>query len=409
MAAKNRKSWIFVTVIVVIFIIAAATIFSRLSQKIPVRTAGVSVGIIHAYVEERARTSLPHTYHITMPLQGRVLPIDVHEGERVKVGDIVARIDDIDWQDATLETVDIIRAVANWVQATEAQVKAGTIRHEYTKWEWEADSKLLESSFVSEKQERETKRRYLDSAVKIEESQALLQMSMAVQSIIEYLPKYVKRNLDRTIVSSPVTGTILKRHVWNEKVMTPGEPLLDIGNLEEIEITSDVLTEAALRIQPGDQVEIYGESLGDLHMKGVVRLVKPEAFTKISSLGVEEQRVPVKISFAEGTLETLKSSRKTLGLHYRLRVRVITDEKVSALIIPRTALFHGIKGQWQVYRVDNGKARITDVTVGIINDFETEITAGLQAGDTVIVAPDSSITDGTKVLVMPAPERVQRR
>lgn len=398
MAQKNRKRWIWIAGVTIIIAVTGISLFTKINQKSPVRAATAIEGTIRSYIEERAQTSLPHTYHITMPLQGRVLPIELQEGEKVKAGTILVRLEDIDWQDATLETLDIIRAVENWVQATEAQVKAGKIRHDYAKWEWEADAKLLESSFVSEKQERESKRRYLDSAVKIEESQSMLQMSMAVQSIIEFLPKYVKRNLDRTIVKSPVSGTILKRYVWNEKVMTPGEPLIDIGDFEDLEITAEVLTVAAVKIQPGDKVVIYGEPFRDKHLTGTVRLVKPEAFTKVSSLGVEEQRVNVKISFDEGAIETLKDSGKTLGLHYRVRVRIITDEKSSALIIPRTSLFHGIDGQWQVYKIEGETARLTDVSIGLMNDFEAELTAGVEVGERVIIAPESSISDGTRVI-----------
>jgi HlyD family secretion protein len=398
MAQKSRRRWGWVAFAGAVVLIVAMGLVGRITKKIPIRAAVTTEGTIQAYVEERGRTSLPHTYHITMPIQGRVLPINVEEGDKVDVGEVVVRLDDSDWQDATKETKEIIRAVANWVESVKAQVKAGQIWQDYTKWEWEADANLLESSFVSEKQERESKRRYLDSTVKIEETQAIFHMSKAFEAIADLLPTYVQRNLERTLVKSPVSGTILRRHVWNEKVMTPGEPLLDVGNLEELEITADILTEAAVRIQPGDKVEIFGETLGNSKITGTVRLVEPEAFTKISSLGVEEQRVAVKISFASGELEKLIESGRSIGLQYRVRVRVITDEKTKTALVPRTALFHGIKGQWQVYKITGDRARLTDVQVGLMNDFETEIVAGLQPGDSVIIAPESSVSDGVKVL-----------
>ena len=397
MTERRTRKWIWGAGILLPLVVLGLFSLNKLSSGIPVRTAETVEGTIQSFIEARARTSLPHTYHVTMPMQGRVLPIEVHEGDLVEKGDVLARLDDSDWQDATRETVDIIRAVDNWVEATEAQVKAGKIRHDYAKWEWEADAKLLESSFVSEKQERDSKRRYLDSAVKIEESVSMLQMSLAVQSIVGYLPGFVKRNLDRTVVSSPVTGTILKRYVWNEKVMTPGEPLLDIGNLEELEITAEILTVSAISIQPGDRVEIYGEPFGTKTLNGTVRLVEPEAYTKISSLGVEEQRVDVKITFDEEALDALHEDEKRLGLHYRVRVRIITDEKHASLIIPRTALFHGNQGEWQLYTIIKGAAQLKTVEVGLENEYEAEITAGLETGDVVILAPESSISHGTKV------------
>ena len=397
MTEQRTRKWIWGAGLILVVVISGLYSLMNLSSGIPVRTAEAVEGTIRSFIETRARTSLPHTYHVTMPMQGRVLPIEIQEGDLVKKGDVLARLDDSDWQDATRETVDIIRAVDNWVEATEAQVKAGKIRHDYAKWEWEADAKLLESSFVSEKQERDSKRRYLDSAVKIEESVSMLQMSLAVQSIVGYLPGFVKRNLDRTIISSPVAGTILKRYVWNEKVMTPGEPLLDIGNLEELEITAEILTVSAISIQPGDKVEIYGEPFGTRTLSGTVRLVKPEAYTKISSLGVEEQRVDVKITFDKGELDALREDGKTLGLHYRVRVRIVTDEKPASLIIPRTALFHGNQGEWQVYTIVDGNAQLKTVAVGLENEYEAEITAGLNLGDPVILAPESSIRNGSHV------------
>ena len=399
MAEKTKKQWIWIGVIAALLMGVLFAIVSGTSKKNLVRTAVTTEGSIKAYVEERARTSLPHIYHVTMPLQGRVLPIAVEEGDEVKTGEVVVRLEDVDWQDTTRQVQDILVAVDNWIQAAEAQVKANRIRQDFTKWEWEKNEILLKSSAVSERQERDSRRWYLDSTVKIEESQAMYHMSKAFQSMVDLLPAYVKRNLDRTLVKSPVSGTVLKRHVWNEKVMTPGEALLDIGNLTELEVTADILSEEAIHIQAGDKVEIFGESVGSTSIQGSVRLVEPEAFTKISSLGVEEQRVAVKITFARGALDALHQSGKILGLHYRVRVRVITDEKAGVALVPRTSLFHGMQRNWQIYRVADGRAQLTDVDVGLMNDRQAEILSGIKVGETVIVAPESSISDGTRVIV----------
>lgn len=396
MAQGNQKRWVW-TGIIAVLLLLLMVIVSKMNRNSPVRIAVTSEGSIKAYVEERARTSLPHIYHITMPLQGRVLPIAVEEGDTVKTGEIVVRLEDIDWQDTTRQVRDILVAVDNWIQASEAQVRANRIRQDFTKWEWEKNEILLQSAAISERQERETKRRYLDSTVKIEESQAMYHMSKAFQSMVQLMPAYVKRNLDRTLVKSPVSGTVLKRHVWNEKVMTPGEPLLDIGNLDELEVTADILSEEAVYIQPGNKVEIFGESVGAIPLEGRVRLVEPEAFTKMSSLGVEEQRVAVKIAFGEKALATLKQAGKTMGLHYRVRVRIITAEKSGVAIVPRTSLFHGMAGNWQLYRVVSGRAQLTDVDVGLMNDHQAEVLSGVGVGEPVIVAPESSIGNGTRV------------
>ncbi|WP_028585346.1 efflux RND transporter periplasmic adaptor subunit [Desulfogranum mediterraneum] len=400
MAAAKKRRWVWTGGSLTALVLITLTIYAKLHQQAPARLAVAVQGTIQAYIEERGQTSLPHIYHLTMPMQGRVLPMTVQEGDQVKAGALVARLDDADWQDATQETRDIIKAVAKWVEAARAEVKASEIRRDYTQWEWQADQKLLKTRSISEKQERESRHLYLDAAVKIEESQAMLHMSESLQSIMDLLPGYVQRNLERTLVKSPVSGTILKRHVWNERVMTPGEPLLDIGNLEELEIAAEILTEDAVRIEPGDPVEIFGGAVGEARIAGRVRLVEPEAFTKISSLGVEEQRVRVKIVFTSQGMESLARSGQGLGLNYRVRVRIITAQKPKVILVPRTALFHGSKGQWQLYTVVAGRARLRTVQVGLINDFKAEIVAGVQLGETVVMAPESSISDGTRVMAM---------
>lgn len=400
MTTKGKIRWIWILVATLLGFMVAAGIVGELTPKAPVSTTTTTKGNIAAYVEERAQTSLPHIYHITMPMQGRVMPILVQEGEMVATGQIVVRLEDSDWRETAVEADKIIFAVNNWIKAATAQVKARKVQQDFAKWEYDKNQKLIKSSAVSEQQQRDSKRRFLDSNINVEESQAMLQATKAIKAIVDLMPPYVNRRLKRTSVKSPVSGTVLKRHVWNEKVMMPGAPLLDIGDLTQLEVSADILTEQAVRIQAGDRVEIFGESLGDEPLEGTVRLVEPEGFNKISSLGVEEQRVTVKIAFAPGMLEKLKNFGKTLGLHYRLRVRVITAEKRHVLTVPRTTLFRGSNGNWQVYRVVRDRAVLTDVRVGLMNDLKAEISSGIKEGDTIIIAPESSISNGTRVASM---------
>ena len=397
MALKKKKPlWLIAAVCTVA---VAALLIGRgsFSQQILVRTATVTQKPIKAFIDERARTSLPHIYHITMPMQGRVLPTQVQEGDYVKTGDLVMQLEDIDWQDAVQEVQSIMTTFEKWLLASGAQLEAARIRQDFDKWEWEKNKELALDSAISERQQRDSKRNYLDSNVQVESSEAMFFATEAMQAIVDLLPGYVQRNLKRTLLKSPVSGTVLKRHVWNEKVMTAGSPLLDIGDLSELEVTADILTEEAVRIHPGKSVEIYGESLGDLILPGEVRLIEPEAFTEVSSLGVEEQRVGVKIALTKEALQVIRLAGINLGLGYRVRVRVITDEKKNSLTVPRNALFYGTGGEWQLYRVEDGRARLTTVDIGLTNDLEAEIISGVKKEDTIIAVPQSSLEDNTKV------------
>ena len=400
MAKKRKIKWVWVAVIAVLALIVVQAVVGELTKKIDIRAATVTEGPIMAYVEERARTSLPHIYHITMPIQGRVMSVGVREGDFVAEGQLVVRLEDVAWEENASYVVDITRAFENWLKASAAQIKANKIQQEFAAWELEMNEKLITQSAISELRRRDSKRRYLNSNARIEQSQANYFATEALASMMQVVSGYVARNLERTEVKSPVAGTVLKRYVWNQKTMNPGEALLDLGDLSALEITADILTEEAVRIQSGDRVDIFGEAIGDMPLLGSVRLVEPQAFTTTSSLGVEQQRVAVRIAFADGILEMLRQSGQELGLFYRVRVRIFTDEKKQALTVPRTALFRGVDGGWQLFRIENNRAKLTDVNVGLMNDFTAEITAGAKAGNTVIIAPESSISDGTRVAVM---------
>ena len=121
------------------------------------------------------------------------------------------------------------------------------------------------------------------------------------------------------------------------------------------------------------------------------------SFTKVSSLGVEQQRVLVIIKFDEQGLAELHKAGRELGADYRVRVKIYTGRRDDALKIPRSALFRSAAGTWQTFVVRGGRARRVDLEVGLANDFEVEVTAGIEPGEPVILAPESSLTDGQPV------------
>ena len=397
---KNGSSLFRLRYLIILLVLAVVGygFYVDARRALPIQTARVTQGDIRAYVEERARTSLPHIYHVTMPLPGRVMPIQVREGDRVKAGQVVATLEDIDWQEAMTSAEEMLVAMKNLVEVAAAEIKANQARLDYAQWVREANQKAQEADAINEQEVRRSQWQYLDAAVKSEEKHANLQVINAFYAITKLLPGIVARNLARTQVTSPVDGVILKRHVWNEKTMMPGSSLLDIGNLDELEVTADILTEQAVAIKAGDAVEIFGEAIGDEPIRGVVRRVRPEAFTQVSSLGVEQQRVPVEIAFDPQDLARLQDQGRSLGLHYRVRVRVITDQQNQTLMVPRTSLFRGQDNQWETFKMVAGRAQRTMVIVGLMNDYHAEVLSGLQDGDQVIVAPESSLTDGTRVV-----------
>ncbi|HOO62913.1 MAG TPA: biotin/lipoyl-binding protein [Synergistaceae bacterium] len=373
-------------------------IYAKLTEVVDVRSARAEETALEEYVEDRAHTSLPQVIHITMPQQGRVLPISLREGDRVKKGEILARLEDVDLQDALKEAEAIVKAMANTVLSSQAQVKASKARRDYLKWLAEAREDLYSKKAVSEQLFREAKTDYLESAMDAEGNQALSYAYAAIDSTSKLLPIFINRSLKRTVIESPREGTVLRRYVWNTKVLPAGEPLLDLGNLEELEITAPILTEEAVRIAPRDPVRIFGETVGAEPLKGRVLRIKPQGYTKLSSLGVEQQRVDVIIGFDEGELENLREKyHRTLGLEYRVRVRITTASREKTLTIPRTALFRGPRESWRVFVIREGKAEEIEVVPGMQNQERVEILKGLLPGDPVIVAPEDTIKSGLRV------------
>jgi HlyD family secretion protein len=197
-------------------------------------------------------------------------------------------------------------------------------------------------------------------------------------------------------MSSPIDGVVLERPISNARYLAAGEVLLKIGRLDQLQVEVDVLSQDVVRVKEGDRVDLYGPTIGTDPVAGRVSRIFPAGFTKISSLGVEQQRVRVIVDFDSAVLARLRDERK-LGVGYRVLARIYTAEATDATFVPRAALFRGAAGDWQVYAIRDGRARLAGVKVGLVNDNQAQILDGLTATDVVILAPETNLVDGAKV------------
>ncbi|MCK5503540.1 MAG: HlyD family efflux transporter periplasmic adaptor subunit, partial [Thermodesulfovibrionia bacterium] len=199
-----------------------------------------------------------------------------------------------------------------------------------------------------------------------------------------------KQNTERVVIKAPVSGNVLKINRESEGVIREGEPLIEIGNPRELEIEVDVLSADAVKIKPGTPV-LFERWGGDYPLKGRVRIVEPAGFTKLSALGVEEQRVLVISDIISPGKEW-----EQLGDGYRVEASFILWEGSNVLQVPASALFR-YNGGWAVFVAKNKRAELREVKFGYRNGLSAEITSGLSEGEIVITHPDSSIQDGTTV------------
>ena len=310
------------------------------------------------------------------------------------------------------------------VQAAEARVEAGLAKLDYANKNLRRIRTLRETNSASEDQLNSAEVQQVQADVDYRQDQLVLKALQSMMAATVLVPTVVEqymarkdlsvavlenekvqaevrlkrdeRDRIRGLMTSPVDGVVLDRVETNERSVPAGTVLLKIGNLDELEVEADILSQDVVRVREGQAVEIYGPAVGAAGARGTVARIYPAGFTKVSSLGVEQQRVKVVIALASGERERLQKIQD-LGVGYRVRVRIFTAEKADALVVPRSAIFRGPDGRWQVYAARDGRARLVNIDVGLMNDERVEVSGGLADGDQVVLAPESTLVDGTRV------------
>jgi HlyD family secretion protein len=437
---------------IVILAAIAAIVWASATSKQIVDCAVAERGDIAAYIEERAKTRLPRTHSITMPIDGRILPIELDEGDRVEAGQIVAELDRADLETAVaqaearvqrlhasivenndtrlelslLEGLDHeLESLDRAVEAAEAKTESSKAREDYRETDLTRKRNAFEENAATRKELEEAQLAEIESRVAHRTDILTLRALEAIRRAAQIWPRAVrqyidkkslseavlkreqaeseaalamaKRDLERVAIESPVDGVVLQRAVSSRRVLPAGQMLLEIGRLEKLEVEAEILSQEAVEIAVGDRVDIFGPAIGREPVRGVVSKIEPQGFTKISSLGVEQQRVRVVVAFAEGVLDRLRAESHELGVGYRVRVRVYTDIRDNTVVIPRSALFRSAADRWQVFVIRDGRARLVDLRVGLMNDAEVEVLEGIQPGEPVVLAPETTLEDGARV------------
>jgi HlyD family secretion protein len=447
----SRKTLIVVALLAVAGAIAAFVVAERGSGGLPVRVAAVAPGPVREYVEEPAKTRLPLTYPITMPYEGLVGPIALEEGTRVRAGQVVARIAPEDLKnrldeadaavarldaslrenaDTTIErtahtqTLRLLESIDRTVEAAEQRVRSADARLRLADKELERHRSLVGRNAASAQELNRAETEQVQADVALREARLTWRAAEAIRAAAALMPPLVEQYIARKALrgdvlaqeraeararraqaaleqrrgtlTSPVDGVVLRRESTGERRLAAGALLLEIGRLEDLEVEADVLTQDALRIEPGQAVELLSPTTDAVIAYGQVRTAFPAGFTKVSSLGVEQQRVRVITAFDSESLNRLRAQER-LGVGYQLRARIITAEAPRTSRVPRSAVFKAPDGRWNAYGVRDGIARRTPVEVGLANDDWVEITRGLSEGDTVVDAPEADVTDGSRV------------
>jgi len=356
---------------------------------VPVETAPVSVGALRTSVNEEAKTRIRQRYLVSAPVTGQLRRLPFKVGADVQAGQtVVAVIDPIppallDARTRSLAEARRETAVANLDKARAALAFAASELGRFEK---------LHTEKAVSVQELEAAQWRQASAAK-EQAAAESALRLAEAELAEFNPSIdpqTKPLRAPTEVKAPASGRVLRVFEENSRVVAAGTPLMDIGDPADLEVVVEVLSRDGAAIAPGTRVELEHWGGGET-LVARVRLVEPAAFTKVSALGVEEQRVNV-----IADLLTPPEQRRSLGDNFRVEARIIVWETDRALKAPAGALFR--RGdQWAAFVVTNNQAHLRPVKAGRSSGTETQILEGLREGEEVILYPGDRVQDGQRV------------
>ena len=353
---------------------------------LPVETARVTRGPLQVTVDEEGETRVRDRYVVAAPVAGRVARIELREGDPVAAGQVVARL-----FAAPLDARAREQAAGRVAQAEDAQraadagVKQAVAAAEQARRGARRAQQLAAQNLIAP-EERE--RAELEQATRAEELESAQFRAQAAAHDVDVARAALLAGAGTAIpLRSPVTGRVLRIPERSERVVLAGTPLIELGDPARLEIVADLLSSDAVRVEPGDAILIEGWG-GGRTLRGRLRRVEPSGFTKVSALGVEEQRVNVIGDFVDPP--------GAIGDRYRVEVRIVVWEERDVLQVPTSALFrHG--DAWSVFVIEDGRARQRDVRVGHQSTFAAEVMGGLPEGDAVIRNPSDRITDGVRV------------
>jgi HlyD family secretion protein len=372
---RARWFWIAGAALVAVFLVAALW-----PRPTPVDTATVDRGPVRVEIVDEGRTRYDDVYVVSAPASGRVLRVDVEPGDAVTRGTALARMTPT--AAGFLDPRTDAQARAG-VEAAEAEVRAARAQADLAEREYARALQLRKENLIAEATADQAKTRLDADRATLAAAQAGLERARS--ALLQ--PSATARG---TIgVRSPVDGVVLRVPQESEAVVPAGAPIVEIGDPARIEVVAEFLSQDAVRMRPGAAAKIEG--WGGPPLAARVQRVEPVARTKISALGVEEQRTNVILEFVD------PAQAAGLGHDYRVDARVLVQEVPDTVRVPLGALFR-VGGEWSVFRIEDGRAVRTPVQAGPSDGTRRAIESGLEPGARVILYPGSTIEDGVRVV-----------
>ena len=381
----RRVAWALVAVAV-----AAFAAYVLRPKPVPVTVARVARQAMRVTLDEEGEVRAYARYVVTAPVAGRLLRVALRAGDRVRRGTVIARVAPVplsarerEEQVARVAAAEAVRREAeervHRAEAARAQAARDRLRAE----------ELADKGFVPRQSAEQS--RLAETTAEEEVAAARYRVASAAAEVEAARAGLIATRADGPAglvdLRAPATGAVLRVHEESERVVAAGTPVLTLGDPSRFEVVVDYLSSDAVRIRAGMPMLLAGWG-GPGAIRARVRLVEPGAFTKVSALGVEEQRVNVAADFVDAP--------GPLGDGYRVDARVVLWESPSALTVPASSLFRSGEG-WAAFVVGGGRARMRAVEVGQRNAELAEVLGGLAEGEVVVRHPPSALGEGARV------------
>jgi HlyD family secretion protein len=412
-------------------------------RPLEVETGTVERGRIEEYVTEEAVTQLDVERVVAADFPGTARRITLEEGDSIAAGQLITTIEDTELQlslemmsaqvkeiEGRLAGVDVPlpkpseiaaaeeeqRRAERQLAAVTEQKKAAEADLEYAGKELGRIEQLARSGSATARQldlarrDLQTAQAALDAAAeRLAAAEAAVRVAALRKQVlldsmrdtahlrqvygaqIERLDRtmdLINYEVSRTRVTSPISGVVLEKHVDSERYVQQGTPLLTVGQMDSIEVRADILSDEVGRVRPGQDVLLVGKAVAPADVRGAVKKIYPSGFTKISSLGVRQQRVAVLVDF--------DNSRLGLKPGSELDVKIVVAARDDAVLVPTEAVFATAEGA-AVFVMEGGRARKRAVTTGLTGEDHYEVTDGLSPGEVVLLRPPTDLKPGSRV------------
>lgn len=365
-------------------------------KPVEVETGIVARGPLTVRVSEEGKTRIRNRYVVAAPLAGRMRRVPLKPGDEVKAGEtILTSIEPVAAPLLDPRAKALAEAILATREAARSRAAEALKASESAKLMADANLDRIQSLKGGAVSQADRDRAEMEGSMRSADVRAAEFALKAAEHEIAQAHAALERPAvtvegNAFDVKSPVSGRLLNVMLESETVVTAGTPIAEIGDPVDIEIEAEILSRDAVAMKPGDSVSIEQWG-GPQPLEARVRRIEPAAFTKISALGVEEQRVYVLCDLVNPTEQA-----KALGDRYRVEVRVAVWHSDDALVVPAGALFRE-GNQWKTFVFRDGKAQSVTLEAGKTDGHFTEVISGLTAGDEVLLHPPDTVKDGTLV------------